>query len=334
MIRIGIAGASGYTAGELLRLLRLHPNVKISWCFSHSQAGENAAKLHDGLLDTDLVFTDKVTDNVDVVFLCLGHGHSSKWLEQFLKTLSKSVKLIDLSADFRRGAAAHPEPTTFPEAHGRKWIYGLPEVHKLEIEKSDAIANPGCFATALQLALLPLAEGGLLSADVHANAVTGSTGAGQNPSATTHFSWRTDNLSSYKTFTHQHLGEVRATLTEQAENKLPAIRFVPIRGDFARGIFATVYTPCSLSQNELHALYTQRFEGHPFTTVIDQEVHLKQAVNTNHAVLNVQAIDGQAFITIAIDNLLKGAVGQAVENMNLMFGLPQTTGLNLKASAF
>jgi N-acetyl-gamma-glutamyl-phosphate reductase len=334
MIRVGIAGASGYTAGELLRLLRLHPEVEISWCFSHSQAGKAASELHDGLLDSNLVFSDKVTDDVDVVFLCLGHGNSNKWLDRFLQTLSKSVKVIDLSADFRRGAAAHPDPNSWPVAHGRKWIYGLPEAHADEIAKANAIANPGCFATALQLALLPLAEAGLLNAEMHANAVTGSTGAGQKPSATTHFSWRTNNLSSYKTFTHQHLGEVRATLSNHSQNDLAALRFVPIRGDFARGIFATVYTSCALSQTELNELYTKRYAAHPFSTVVANSVHLKQAVNTNHAVLNVQALDGQAFITIAIDNLLKGAVGQAIENMNLMFGLPQTTGLNLKGSAF
>ncbi|MFK8058454.1 MAG: N-acetyl-gamma-glutamyl-phosphate reductase [Saprospiraceae bacterium] len=334
MIRIGIAGASGYTAGELLRLLKLHPRAEISWCYSHSQAGKAAAELHEGLLDSDVVFTDTVTDNVDVVFLCLGHGNSNKWLERFLPSLSESVKIIDLSADFRRGAEANPTTKDWPVAHGRTWVYGLPEVSKEAIENADAIANPGCFATALQLALLPLAEEGLLTEEIHANAVTGSTGAGQNPSATTHFSWRTNNLSSYKTFTHQHLGEVRATLSEQSSSQLPTLRFVPIRGDFARGIFATIYTPCSLSQHDMSELYKNRFENHPFSTVSLQSVHLKQAVNTNHAVINVQAIDGQAFISIAIDNLLKGAVGQAVENMNLMFGLPQVTGLNLKASAF
>jgi len=286
------------------------------------------------MLGSDLVFSDKVTDNVDVVFLCLGHGNSSKWLERFMPVLSKEVKIVDLSSDFRKGAAANPNAKEWPEAHGRKWIYGLPEVNKLEIEKADAIANPGCFATALQLAMLPLAEKGLITADIHAHAVTGSTGAGQKPSPTTHFSWRTDNLSSYKTFTHQHLGEVRATLSAHGQSELPSLRFVPLRGDFSRGIFATLYTPCTLSQNELQRLYADRYKDHPFTFVTSQPVHLKQAVNTNLAVLNVQVLDGQAFVTVAIDNLLKGAVGQAVENMNLMFDLPQSTGLNLKASAF
>ena len=338
MIRVGVAGASGYTAGELLRLLPLHPEVDVAWCYSHSRAGERAGDTHDGLGALhELRFTDAPSPEVDAVFLCLGHGHSGAWLERYLPGLPAGVRVVDLSADFRRGAAAAPSGETWPEAHGRRWVYGLTEAHADEVRAADAVANPGCFATALQLGLLPLASAGLLvESPVSAHAITGATGAGRGLSATTHFSWRVDNVSVYKPFRHQHLGEVRATLTQASGpgSALAPLHFVPMRGPFARGIFASLHVACAQSAEELRALYAEVYADEPFARVFESPIHLKEVVNTNRVALHVDAFDGQAHVTVALDNLLKGAVGQAVENLNLLFGLPRATGLQLKGSAF
>ncbi|AEV34451.1 N-acetyl-gamma-glutamyl-phosphate reductase, common form [Owenweeksia hongkongensis DSM 17368] len=325
MIKAGIIGGTGYVAGELIRLLVNHPNVKIDFIYSHSQPGQSVASVHEDLFGFEsLQFTDQVNLNVDVLFLCLGHGNSKKFLENH--TFSPSTKVIDLSNDFRLEADAN--------FLGKEYVYGLPELNKEKIANAGYIANPGCFATAIQLALLPLAKGGFLKNEVHINAITGSTGAGQSPSATTHFSWRNNNLSIYKAFSHQHLGEIGESLVSLQPDFDKALNFLPLRGDFTRGIFACVYTNCELSEEELSALYKSYYEDAPFTKISANGINLKQVVNTNFCLLQVQKIDGKVLIISVIDNLLKGASGQAIQNMNLMFGLNESTGLNLKASYF
>ena len=315
MIRAGIIGGAGYTAGELVRILVNHPGVQIAWIHSESQAGKAVAGHHPGLIgDTDLVFTDSIDlEGIDVVFLCSGHGKSSAFWQEHPRP--EGLRVIDLAQDFR------------DESDG--YVYGLPELNRSRIAGAEKVANPGCFATAIQLGLLPLAKAGLLGGDVHVQAVTGSTGAGVKPAPTTHFSWRSDNLSIYKVLTHQHLLEIRRNLGV-GDN----LHFIPVRGDFARGIFAVAQTACSLSLEEVTALYKDFYKDAPFTWVLDTPVDLKQVVNTNKCLISLELHEGQLVVTSVIDNLLKGASGQAVENMNLLFSLPETAGLRLKASAF
>lgn len=320
MIRAGIIGGAGYTAGELIRLLVNHPQVRLAFVHSTSNAGNRIADVHGGLEgDTELRFADTCDlASIDVLLLCSAHGESRKWLEA--NDVPAGVKIIDLAQDFR------------DESDG--FVYGLPELNRDRIRTAERVANPGCFATAIQLALLPLAREGLLREEVHATAVTGSTGAGVKPSATTHFSWRTDNISVYKAFTHQHLSEIGRTLGAMQGGAAPEINFVPMRGDFARGILASVYTDCDLRQEEAEALYRDFYADAAFTFVADRPIDLKQAVNTNKAVVQVAKYGRKLHIVSAIDNLLKGASGQAVQNMNLLFGLDEREGLRLKASAF
>ena len=315
MIRAGIIGGAGDTAGELVRILVNHPEAEIAWIHSESQAGKPVAEHHPGLVgDTDLVFTDVIDlDGVDVLFLCSAHGKSRAFWEEH--PCPPGLKVIELAQDFR------------DESDG--YVYGLPELNRDRISRARKVANPGCFATAIQLALLPLAKAGLLGGDVHVQAVTGSTGAGVKPAPTTHFSWRSDNLSIYKVLTHQHLLEIRRNLGI-GDN----LHFIPVRGDFARGIFAVCETACSLTIEEVSALYQDFYADAPFTWVLSGPVDLKQVVNTNKCLIALEMHEGRLVITSVIDNLLKGASGQAVQNLNLMFSLPETAGLRLKASAF
>ncbi|TGE25847.1 N-acetyl-gamma-glutamyl-phosphate reductase [Hymenobacter aquaticus] len=324
-IKAGIVGGAGYTAGELIRILLHHEFVELGGIVSSSNAGNPVHQVHDDLVgDTDLVFASGLAGDEDVVFLCLGHGNSKAWLAQH--PLPDTTHVIDLSNDFRLEADA--------EFADREFVYGLPELNKGRIQQAQSIANPGCFATAIQLALLPLAQAGKLTEDVHVSAITGSTGAGQSLAETVHFSWRTNNVSIYKPFTHQHLGEIAESLAQLQHELAVDIHFIPYRGNFARGIFASVYTPSDLTQDEARELYQKFYADAPFTTVSDKEVHLKQVVNTNKCLLHVQKVGKQLLITSVIDNLVKGASGQAVQNMNLLFGLPETTGLNLKSVLF
>ncbi|MDB5233489.1 MAG: N-acetyl-gamma-glutamyl-phosphate reductase [Hymenobacter sp.] len=321
-IKAGIVGGAGYTAGELIRILLHHEFVELGGIVSTSNAGNPVYQVHDDLVgETDLVFASELAGDEDVVFLCLGHGNSKAWLLK--NALSETTHVIDLSNDFRLNADADFE--------GREFVYGLPELNRSRIQQAQSIANPGCFATAIQLALLPLAQAGKLTDDVHVSAITGSTGAGQSLSETVHFSWRTNNVSIYKPFTHQHLGEIGESLAQLQPQLDTEMYFIPYRGNFSRGIFASVYTPSDLTQEEARQLYQKFYADAPFTTVSDKEIHLKQVVNTNKCLLHVQKQGKQLLITSVIDNLVKGASGQAVQNMNLIFGLPEATGLNLKA---
>ena len=330
MIKIGILGAAGYTGGELIRLLVNHPEAEIIFANSESNAGNLVADVHEGLLgDTDLRFTDAMLfDEVDVVFFCFGHGKSEEFLKEH--AIPAHVKIIDLAQDFRIAAPTHD------------YVYGLPEIHKEQICKCQHLANPGCFATCIQLGLLPLAKAGLLTHDVAVNAITGSTGAGQKPVSTTHFSWRTDNMSIYKVFTHQHLHEIRQSLTELQGSLDVDVDFIPYRGDFARGIFCTEVvkfdgeegTPTNPTAEQLADMYRAFYADAAFTHYIDKAIDLKQVVNTNKALVHIDKFGNKAVITCIIDNLLKGAVGQAVQNMNLMFGIDERSGLLLKSSAF
>ena len=319
-MKIGIIGGAGYTAGELIRLLINHPEAEITFIHSESNAGNPVTNVHGGLLgETDLCFSSEAPlDKIDVLFLCSGHGQSSAYWSSH--DLPDSLKVIDLSQDYR------------DEHDG--YVYGLPELNAARIATSRLIANPGCFATAIQLAVLPLAQSHLLKHDIHVTAITGSTGAGVKPSATTHFSWRNDNISVYKLFEHQHLLEINRTVKSLQPDYTGEINFVPMRGDFARGIFASVYTECDLSEEEAVGLYKHFYSEAPFTVVSDRPVDLKQAVNTNKAIVHVEKHGDKLHISSVIDNLLKGASGQAVENMNLIFGLGRRTGLQLKPSAF
>lgn len=320
MIRAGIIGGAGYTAGELIRLLVHHPQVEIVFVHSTSNAGNRLAEVHGGLEgDTELRFSaDYDLKRVDVVFLCSAHGESRKWLEAH--ELPGELRIVDLAQDFR------------DETCG--FVYGLPEMNRERIRTARRVANPGCFATAIQLALLPLAAAGVLQDEIHVTAVTGSTGAGVKPSPTTHFSWRTDNISVYKAFTHQHLLEIGRNLRLLQPAFERAINFVPLRGDFARGILASVYTRCPLAEEEARNLYADYYREAAFTRFTDRSVDLKQAVNTNKALVHAAQYGDKLHVVSVIDNLLKGASGQAVQNMNLMFGLEETEGLRLKASAF
>ena len=313
MIKVGILGAAGYTGGELIRLLLNHPEAEIVFANSESNAGNLVSDVHEGLIgETDLKFTNEMPfDQVDVIFFCFGHGKSEAFLKEH--TIPENVKIIDLAQDFRIKG-------------DHDYVYGLPEINKAEIQKAHHVANPGCFATCIQLGLLPAAKMGLLKYDVSVNAITGSTGAGQKPGATTHFSWRNNNLSIYKPFTHQHLAEIRQSLIQTQGS--------PYRGDFARGIFCTEVIRTKADANEVIQGYKDFFRDAAFTHYSDQSLDLKQVVNTNKCLVHIDAFDNKLLVTSCIDNLLKGAVGQAVQNMNLMFGIDETAGLRLKASAF
>lgn len=324
-ITVGIVGGAGYTAGELLRLLLHHPHASVATVVSSTQAGQPVHTVHDDLLgDTDLTFASELAGDEDVVFLCLGHGNSRKWLLE--ANLPDSTKVIDLSNDFRLAADR--------DVAGRHFVYGLPEANRAQIRTADSIANPGCFASAIQLALLPLATAGQLHDAVHVSAITGSTGAGRGLVETTGYTWRTGNISTYKTFTHQHLGEIGETLVGLQPGFKQPVRFIPYRGNFTRGIFASVYTTCELLIPEVQKLYSDYYRDAPFTLVSDKEIHLKQVVNTNKCLVHVAKHDDQVLITTALDNLLKGASGQAIQNMNLLFGFEETAGLGIKASFF
>lgn len=321
MIRVGILGAAGYTGGELIRLLLNHPEAQIVFANSESNAGNPVSDVHEGLIgDTDLLFTDQMPfDKVDVVFFCFGHGKSQQFLAEH--KIPEGVKIIDLAQDFRIKGA-------------HDYVYGLPEINKSAIEQAKHLANPGCFATAIQLALLPAAAMGLLTEDVSVNAITGSTGAGQKPSSTTHFSWRMGNLSIYKPFTHQHLAEIRQSIQQVQGHLEASIDFIPYRGDFARGIFCTSVIKTQAPAEDVISGYKKFYRDAAFTHYCDKALDLKQVVNTNKALVHVDAFEGKILVTSCIDNLLKGAVGQAVQNMNLMFGIDEKAGLLLKASAF
>lgn len=321
MIRVGILGAAGYTGGELIRLLFNHPEAQIVFAHSESNANNKVSDVHEGLIgDTDMCFSAEMPfDKVDVIFLCFGHGKSEAFLKEH--TIPESVKIIDLAQDFRL-------------CGNHDFVYGLPETHREAIRGAQHLANPGCFATCIQLALLPALKNNLLSGDIHVNGITGSTGAGQKPGATTHFSWRNDNVSVYKAFTHQHLLEINQTAKELCPAFDGRILFLPQRGCFSRGIFVTAYATCDKSEEEVVELYKNYYKDAAFTFVVDKMPDMKQVVNTNKAVVFVQKYDDQLLMVSCIDNLLKGAVGQAVQNMNLMFGVEEKAGLGLKASAF
>jgi N-acetyl-gamma-glutamyl-phosphate reductase len=324
-INIGIIGAAGYTGGELIRILLNHPNAVIAFAHSKSQVGKPVYATHTDLLgDTELAFSgDEIQtlleqEGLNAIFLCSGHGESQKFLNEY--NLPESVKIIDLSTDFR------------DESNG--FVYGLPELQREKIRTATKVANPGCFATSIELAILPLAEAGLIRDDIHVSAVTGSTGAGQALSATTHFSWRSNNISIYKAFTHQHLTEIKMSLGKLQDGFDNAINFVPYRGDYTRGIMANVYTAFEGTLEEAKSIYKSFYASHPFTHLSDAPIDLKQVVNTNKCFINLEVHDGQLLISSIIDNLTKGASGQAVQNMNLLFGLPEDAGLRLKAPAF
>ena len=314
-IKIGIIGGAGYTGGELLRILIHHPEAEIVYINSKSQAGKPVYSTHTDLLgDTDLIFSDELHTNVDVIFLCSGHGESKKFLTA--NTAFKSIKIIDLSTDFR------------DQSEG--FVYGLAELQRDKIRQANHVANPGCFATSIELALLPLAQAGLIHDDVHVSAVTGSTGAGQSLSPTGHFSWRSNNISIYKAFTHQHLTEIGMVISSFQGAK-PIVNFIPYRGTFTRGIMANVYTKFAGNLEEAKILYRNYYAEHPFTHISDSPVDVKQVVNTNKCLISLEVHEGNLLITSVIDNLIKGASGQAVQNMNLMFGLEETAGLKLKS---
>ena len=323
-IKAGIIGGAGYTGGELIRLLLNHPDVEISFIHSRSNAGKPVFAVHQDLMgNTELKFTDEPGDDVDVLFLCLGHSESKKFLTE--NKIASTIKIIDLANDFRLEAAS--------SIGSRQFVYGLPELNKEKIKSAYNIANPGCFATTIQLGLLPLAKAGLLK-DVYTTGITGSTGAGQSLTSTSHFSWRANNIQAYKTLTHQHLGEIGESLLQLQPVNDVDLSFVPWRGDFTRGIFVSSVLKCDLSLVELNILFENFYEDHPFTTVSREAIFLKQVVNTNKAVIQLEKAGSKLVVHSAIDNLLKGASGQAVQNMNLMFGLDETSGLKLKANYF
>lgn len=322
MIKIGILGAAGYTGGELIRLLLNHPEAEIVFANSESNAGNLVADVHEGLLgDTDLRFTSEMPfDKVDVAFFCFGHGKSEQFLREH--TIPAHVKIIDLAQDFRLAAPDND------------YVYGLPEINRESIAAAQHVANPGCFATCIQLGLLPAAKLGIVKGDIAVNAITGSTGAGQKPGATTHFSWRNNNMSIYKAFCHQHVPEICQSL-KQVQGELDAeIDFIPYRGDFARGIFATEVVKTDMPIEQIVEAYKAFYKDAPFTHYVDNAIDMKQVVNTNKALVHCDKFGNKLLITSTIDNLLKGAVGQAVQNMNIMFGVEETMGLRLKGSAF
>jgi N-acetyl-gamma-glutamyl-phosphate reductase len=323
-IKAGIIGGAGYTGGELIRLLLHHAGAEISFIHSRSNAGKLIYGVHQDLLGTtELKFTDTLSHEIDVLFLCLGHGESMKFLVE--NKIPGKIKIIDLANDFRL--------TQNSKTESRDFVYGLPELNKEKITAAQNIANPGCFATAIQLGLLPLANAGLLK-EVYTTGITGSTGAGQSFSATSHFSWRASNIQAYKTLTHQHLAEIGESLLQLQPTNPVDLSFVPWRGDFTRGIFVSSTLSCNLSPDDLHSLYTDFYADHPFTHISREPIFLKQAVNTNNAILQLEKEGNKLVVHSVIDNLLKGASGQAIQNMNLLFGWEETTGLKLKATYF
>ena len=321
-IKVGVIGGAGYTAGELLRILVNHPNVEIVFVNSSSNAGNPVTDVHSGLVgETDLIFTSELPfGEVDSLFLCSAHGDSKKFMDE--NPAASKLKIIDLSTDYREKRTDHD------------FVYGLPEMNRTEIAKANHIANPGCFATCIQLALLPLAAAGLLTDEVHVNAITGSTGAGVKPSSTSHFSWRNNNISIYKAFDHQHLQEIGQSLRQLQNDFDKAVNFIPVRGNFARGIYATSYINCSLSLDEAKKLYKEYYQDTAFTFVVDKNPDMKQVVNTNKAIVYLEKHGDKLLIVSMIDNLLKGASGQAVQNFNLMFGIDEKAGLGLKSIGF
>jgi N-acetyl-gamma-glutamyl-phosphate reductase len=322
-IRTGIIGGAGYTGGELIRLLLEHPYAEISFVHSKSNAGNKIHQVHEDLIgSTELCFTDQLSQEIDVLFLCLGHGESINFLQE--NAINPKTKIIDLANDFRLKENAQQGSRTF--------VYGLPELNIEKIQSADNIANPGCFATAIQLGLLPLAEKGLLN-EVYTTGITGSTGAGQSLSSTSHFSWRANNIQAYKTLSHQHLGEIHQSL-QQLKASNASVNFVPWRGDFTRGIFVSSTMDCKMSLEEANVIFEAYYQLHPFTIVANNQISMKQVVNTNKAVVYLEKQGNKLVVHSAIDNLLKGASGQAVQNMNILFGLDQTSGLQLKSSAF
>jgi len=328
-INVGIVGGAGYTGGELIRLLIHHPYVTVSFIHSRSNAANMVSTVHQDLIgETDLKFTDQLSNDIDVLFLCVGHGEAKKFLEA--NKISNQVKIIDLSQDFRLSKNSKFE--------NREFVYGLPELNKEKIKSAGNIANPGCFATGIQLGLLPLAKAGLLD-EIYSTGITGSTGAGQGLSLTSHFSWRANNIQAYKTLTHQHLKEIHQSL-HQLQNSFSdsidsgSLNFIPWRGDFTRGIFISSTITCDWKLEQLIDLYKEYYTDHPFTFLSQQEIFLKQVVNTNKCVIQLEKVGTKLVIHSTTDNLLKGASGQAVQNMNLLFGLDERSGLNLKASAF
>ncbi len=324
MIKAGIVGGAGYTGGELIRLLLNHPVVEMSFVHSKSNAGNPLYKVHGDLVgETDIRFTDKPSDNIDILFLCVGHGEAKKYLSE--NTVSDNIRVIDLSQDFRLSG-------TSGIGH-RKFVYGLPELNRDIIRTAANIANPGCFATAIQLGLLPLAKAGML-AEINITGITGSTGAGQSLSTTSHFSWRANNIQAYKTLTHQHLHEIGESLAQLQPQQNMEINFIPWRGDFTRGIFISSMVNSTLTQEEIFSLYENYYAGHPFTSVSRDTIFLKQVVNTNKCIIQPEKVGSKLVIHSIIDNLLKGASGQAVQNMNLMCGIDECAGLKLKAGYF
>ena len=331
-VKAGIIGGAGYTGGELIRLLIHHPDISVSFIHSRSNAGKSVSSIHQDLLgDTEMNFSGELNYDIDVLFLCLGHGESRKFLEE--NDIPEKVKIIDLANDFRLNLKS--------KIQNRKFIYGLPELNREKIKSANNVANPGCFATTIQLGLLPLAKAGLLK-EVYTTGITGSTGAGQSLTSTSHFSWRSNNIQAYKTLTHQHLGEIHESL-HQLQESFPGapsstgaegLHFVPWRGDFTRGIFISSQVHIDANIEKLYDLYTNLYEGHPFTHVTKEQVFLKQVVNTNKCVIQLEKVGNILVVHSAADNLLKGASGQAVQNMNLMFGLSEIAGLNLKANYF
>ncbi len=325
MIQVGIIGGAGYTAGELIRILLHHPEATINFVYSTSNAGNKITIVHQDLVGvTEMNFTNSINPEVDVLFLCLGHGNSKKFLME--NSFSQRTKIIDLGNDFRA-----QQQHVF---QGKQFVYGLPELYKKSISSAQCIANPGCFATAIQLGLLPLAKANTLNDTIHVNAVTGATGAGTSLSPTTHFTWRDNNFSYYKPFTHQHLSEIESSVHLLQKNFNSEILFLPNRGDFSRGIFATSYTKFKGSLEDAKEIYKTFYSTSPFTVLADTPLHLKQVVNTNKCLIHLHKHKDNLLVTSVIDNLLKGASGQAVQNMNLMFALPETCGIELKATYF
>lgn len=320
MIRVGIAGAAGYTAGELIRLLVNHPHVELKYAQSGSHKGEPIHSVHGDMIYLDMTFQDIDFESIDLLFICMGHGNSAKFLAE--NPVPERVKIIDLSNDFRLKADAG------------EFVYGAPELNREQIKGSRAVANPGCFATSINLALMPLAKAGILPEEVNVVGITGSTGAGQKPTQDTHFSNRNSNLSNYKVFTHQHLGEIGETLVAAGAHEGTDIAFVPVRGCHTRGIMSDVVVRLDESLEEIVEIYKSYYATHPFVCVSDKPVYMKQVVNTNYCFLSLQKEGRKLLITSVVDNLLKGASGQAVQNMNLMFGLDEMEGLRLKANYF
>jgi len=321
MIKLGIIGGAGFTGGELLRLLVNHPEAEVVFVHSNSQHGKAVSSVHKDLKgEIDLDFEQKAPPPLDLLYLCLGHGKTKEYLGQH--PLQENTRVIDLSHDFRISQPGNP------------FVYGLPELNRDTLQTANKIANPGCFATAIQLALLPLAANNLITREVHVNAVTGATGAGAGLLSTTHFSWRQNNLSVYKAFEHQHLAEIRQGLRQAGGPGLPEINFIPVRGDFTKGIFCTAYTEVDGSLPQFQEIYGEYYQDHPFTFVSEDPISLKEVINTNKCYLHLQYLQGKLLVTSIIDNLIKGASGQAIQNMNLMFQLPENTGLKLKATGF